>query len=270
MTQFESYYQQQLKQLDFIIEKTTKYLATAPPGSLHVQRSHNTIQYMWRNTTPTINEQYIKRSEILLAQQLAQKDYAKKLLTFAEKKRRELLVLNQQYNWDEIAQFHKQLSPERQALITPFILSDSEYSILWLQKNNHLAAANPNKYLLDPDNGFHTENHELVRSKSEKILADKFFMMDIPYIYEKPLSLSNKQKFYPDFTLLNKRTRQEFYWEHLGLMDDPVYCENALKKISTYQNNGFFLGKNLLITYEGYSLHLDIKSVESLIAEFLL
>lgn len=43
---------------------------------------------------------------------------------------------------------------------------------------------------------------------------------------------------------------KEMYWEHLGMMDDSNYVENALQKIALYEQNGIFPGKNLILTYE--------------------
>ena len=37
---------------------------------------------------------------------------------------------------------------------------------------------------------------------------------------------------HPDFTVLNVRTREILYWEHLGMMDNKEYIESALAKIA--------------------------------------
>lgn len=54
---------------------------------------------------------------------------------------------------------------------------------------------------------------------------------------------------YPDFTFLSKRTRKEIYWEHEGRMDDSEYAKTAIKKIKTYEDNGIYLGENLILTF---------------------
>ena len=74
---------------------------------------------------------------------------------------------------------------------------------------------------------------------------------------------------YPDFLCLNLRTRQEFIWEHFGLMDDPEYSEKFVQKIHTYGENGILPGKNLIFTTETEKEQLDTRNVEDLIKIFL-
>ena len=48
---------------------------------------------------------------------------------------------------------------------------------------------------------------------------------NIPYRYEFPLTLKDGNIYHPDFLCLNVRTRQEYIWEHFGLMDNPDYAD---------------------------------------------
>ena len=109
-----------------------------------------------------------------------------------------------------------------------------------------------------------------MRSKSEKMLADKLFAMGIPYRYEYPVQLKGYGTVYPDFTLLNVRKRKEFYLEHFGIMDDPEYSEKAIKKLEDYAKNKIYIGKNLLVTFETRHKPLEMKVVEQMIKEFIL
>ena len=68
-----------------------------------------------------------------------------------------------------------------------------------------------------------TESGDLVRSKSEVIIADKLFARGVDYAYEQPLTLPNGSTRYPDFTIADPARGVTFYWEHLGLLDDPAY-----------------------------------------------
>ena len=74
---------------------------------------------------------------------------------------------------------------------------------------------------------------------------------------------------YPDFTILNTENRQEIYWEHLGMMDDPNYVDMAIKKINTYEQNGILLGKNLILTYETKKNPLNSKTIKLIIQHYL-
>ena len=65
------------------------------------------------------------------------------------------------------------------------------------------------KYILiGGDNAIITEKGEAVRSKSEKIIADKLYMKEIPYVYEQPLYLKGYGYVVPDFKILNVRTKK--------------------------------------------------------------
>lgn len=86
-----------------------------------------------------------------------------------------------------------------------------------------------------------------------------------PYRYECPLQL----KVYPDFTVLNVKERKEIYWEHLGMMDDLDYVENALRKITLYEKNGIFTGDSLILTYETKKNPINQKVVRGMIQRYL-
>ncbi len=116
--------------------------------------------------------------------------------------------------------------------------------------------------------GFYTVGGEHVRSKSEVIIADMLKHYDVPYHYEPVLKLRDQVKC-PDFLVLNTKTRKEYIWEHFGMMDKPEYCKDAIEKLSFYENTGYSLGDNLIITMES-SLHpLDTKYAERMIKKYL-
>ena len=118
-----------------------------------------------------------------------------------------------------------------------------------------------------------TDQLKAVRSKSEKIIADKYYERGIPYKYEKPLLLKKQAKtitIRPDFTTLNKRTRMQRYHEHFGKMDDPQYARKALEKIRLYENNGIFIGEQLILTFESSEQPLDNREFELLIEKYLI
>ncbi|MBQ3891206.1 MAG: hypothetical protein II740_07675, partial [Lachnospiraceae bacterium] len=75
----------------------------------------------------------------------------------------------------------------------------------------------------------------------------------------------NGTVYYPDFTILNKKTRMEMYLEHLGLLDEEGYRKSNLIKMDEYRANGIYIGKNLLITYETKDSPLDIKGIRQML-----
>jgi len=79
-----------------------------------------------------------------------------------------------------------------------------------------------------------TERGDLVRSKSELVVADKLYNRGVEYAYEQPLVLPNGRIRYPDFTISDHVRGVTFYWEHLGMLDDPKYRARWEKKRAEY------------------------------------
>jgi hypothetical protein len=79
-----------------------------------------------------------------------------------------------------------------------------------------------------------TERGDLVRSKSELVIADKLFAREIEYTYEQPLSIGAGRIRYPDFTIIDHARGVTFYWEHLGLLSDPGYAARWNRKRAEY------------------------------------
>lgn len=82
-----------------------------------------------------------------------------------------------------------------------------------------------------------TERGDLVRSKSELVIADKLYAAGVDYAYEKPLVISGCTR-YPDFTIEDDASGVTYYWEHLGLLDDPAYRARWERKREEYLKEG--------------------------------
>ena len=96
----------------------------------------------------------------------------------------------------------------------------------------------------------------MVRSKSEVIIANMLFERDIPFKYEKPLYASDGTFYLPDFTVTWQG--EEWYWEHLGRMDQEGYRNHWDTKKAWYDNN--FKGR-LVTTEESTQLSRDSDQV---------
>lgn len=81
---------------------------------------------------------------------------------------------------------------------------------------------------------YRTERGELVRSKSEWIIADKLNLAGVSYAYEPELLLAGKVR-WPDFVISDERRGITWYWEHLGRMDLPKYRDRWEAKRLSYQ-----------------------------------
>ena len=122
-----------------------------------------------------------------------------------------------------------------------------------------------------------TEGRDLVRSKSELVIADKLHARGIEYAYEQRLVLANGRVRYPDFTIADHALGVTYYWEHLGMLDDPGYrsrweakrAEYLACRIAPYEDGGGPEG-TLIETRDEPGGGLDAAMIASLIDEVIL
>lgn len=112
-----------------------------------------------------------------------------------------------------------------------------------------------------------TTRGELVRSKSEVIIADHLFSNGIQYDYE-PEVIVEGRKFRPDFIAYDPDDDEAFwYWEHVGMPNDSGYMARWEEKLDYYNAHGIKEGVNLIITSDGENGSLDSKEIDDLIKE---
>lgn len=68
-----------------------------------------------------------------------------------------------------------------------------------------------------------TTRGELVRSKSEVIIANLLHSLGLPYGYEQPFTARDGTTRYPDFTIEDAESGRYLLIEHLGMLDRPDY-----------------------------------------------
>ena len=255
------------KQLIMLQEQIKSSLQKAPEGKLRITHKKGKSLYYHKsivNNKASYYGRYIRKEDVLLAQQLAQKEYEEILLKNIQNELKNVQNYLNKINEKGLTEAYELLSEDRKRLVIPKVLSVKQKEQQWLQETY----TGKGFAINDPE--IYTEKNERVRSKSEKILADKFSLEGISYKYECPLKLDGYGTIYPDFTVFNKRTGEIFFWEHLGMMDNPAYAEKAIQKIDTYEKNNIFPGRQLILSYETKNLPLNMKVVEKLIKEFLL
>jgi len=243
-------------------------IKNAPDGALKVSIQRNIPRYYHSYSNNAKPTKYISRKYQDLAQQLAQKDYYLDLIPVLQKQIDALNKFENDYDGRAIANVYEKLSEVRQQLVNPIELSDEEYCERWLNNKQNQKEKNPNSFAMDM--GITTRKGEMVRSKSEKLIADKLFMRKIPYVYETPLTLARGSIIYPDFTILNVRTRETFYLEHFGMMDNSDYCKKALEKIDLYEANSIYLGEKLLVSFESSTKGIHMLQIDSIIDRLLI
>ncbi|MBQ9122586.1 MAG: hypothetical protein IJY10_03730 [Lachnospiraceae bacterium] len=240
-----------------------KALGTAPKGTVRLITSGVHTQFYHRMEPSMRVGVYIPKKDLALAQSLAQKDYDQKVLKSIEQEIKAIDMYLAKLPHVVAEDVYESLHVERQKLIRPIRKTDKQFVQEWME------FVFQGKGVDDAGPLLVTEKGEKVRSKSEMIIADTLHRAGIPYRYECPLHLSGYGEVYPDFTALNIGKRKEVYWEHLGMMDDPMYMEKALRKIDTYERNGIVQGKNLIVTWETKKLPFNLSTVKRKIEEYL-
>lgn len=108
----------------------------------------------------------------------------------------------------------------------------------------------------------------VTRSKSESIIATVLEDMEIPFHYEEQLMVGNTV-LYPDFTLRHPQTAKTVYWEHFGLIEEPAYKADTLKKFGRYIEAGIFPGIQLICTFETRAEPMTFKKAKAYADYFL-
>lgn len=244
------------------ITSTIKKHNLQDPDSFIFTKKRGDKEYYYKRSKSTDNRDvsYIRKSEINTAKKIAQYEYETEYYKYASKElnklkatRESLLKLNKHYN---------KISNQHPSLITPLTLSNTEYAKKWESKQYK-----PSPIPIKPGQGFKTDKGDIVRSKSELIIANTLYARHIPYRYEDKLTLGGKY-YRPDFKVLNVRTREEIIWEHFGMLDNINYVSNNLDRLDDYIQNGYSVGKKLIISHESEKHPLSMVEINNLINDF--
>ena len=248
--------------LEEIISIAKSGLKNAPEGTLRLSQSNKYLQF-YHCTDENKLGKYITKGNDELVRKLAQKSYDERVLRLAERRLNQIRKLLKDYADDEIEQIFYKEHKERQRFIQPTEPTWEQRLSEWKAKEYQ------GKGFGDGTPVIVTERGERVRSKSEKIMADYFYRNGIEYKYECPIYLKGMGMVYPDFTFLSKKIEKEIYWEHNGMVDEPMYARNMVRKIDAYENNGIFLGERLILTYETEQSVLSTGKIEQMVKKYL-
>ena len=263
MKQISNLLQEKLKEFSKIKPKLEKSLQKNAEleGYLVLSASHGRQQY--HHVDHEKKKHYISTKNTKLISALAQKSYDQALQKELLKQETQIEKVLNLLPLQNISDIYENLDPRRKPFVTPHFLTDEQYVERWLSF----------KYEGKPgyDEGLThtTDRGEKVRSKSEKIIADKLYALGIPYRYEYPVHIKGYGTVYIDFVILDVKTRKEIYYEHFGKMDDPDYINKNLPKLQSYPQNGIVLGKNFIATFESSKHPFDISTLEIMLQELL-
>lgn len=207
-----------------------------PQGKLRVSKNRGVPRYYHITDPKDTVGNYITKDNQEMASKLAEKDYLNKLKKEVEAELQDINIYLRKHMSSDLENIYRNMNDYRKNLITPLVMPDELYAQQW---KNQSYTINP---YYENERKYPTKNNELVRSKSEALLADMYYDMGIPYRYDAELKLKNGKRKYPDFTLLDI-------------------------KLDEYRRNGIYPGKNMIITYEAEGCYLNIKEIREMIKE---
>ena len=107
-----------------------------------------------------------------------------------------------------------------------------------------------------------TSRGEFVRSKSEALILEQIYDAMIEVHYEQ-VQFINGIMIMPDFTFEGHDGRL-FYWEHVGLLDQPDYARRNYDKLKRYYYAGLVPGDNLILSFEKHG-KINMKQIDAII-----
>ncbi|MDC7300292.1 hypothetical protein [Agathobacter ruminis] len=258
--------EKQIKKLEAAIQKAESDIKKSPEGSLRIQKRAKTVAFYWvKNEKEDQHHvgKYIRKENWQMVPILAQKGYAAKLIRKMQLQLDLLKQFEKQYNPNLIIHEWEQLPELRKNWVRPYEMTDDEYAKQWIEE--------PYERKTQPTGPIHTTtNGETVRSKSEVLIAERLCHFGVPYRYEQRYYLKGMGNVHPDFTLLNKKTRKVYIWEHFGRVDDAAYWDYNIQKIECYVTNGYYPGESLLMTFESLNHPITTQIIDSMIKRYLL
>jgi len=251
-----AFFEENLRRIRKELENLTDKV---PKGArLRAARHCNGYQYFMRTESSDINGEYIKTKDRKLAKILAQIEYYEILIEKSESALSTLKLIEDNCIDTVYKTSLSSIPAGKRELIEPLYLSDESFVSKWKATKYTGLDFTPDY----PE--YYTRQNLRVRSKSEVIIADILDESGIPFLYEKPLRLKTGTV-HPDFTLLNIKTREELYWEHLGMMDDVDYRNNAFFKLRNYESNGIYPYDSIIWTFETGKYPLNTKDIRKMV-----
>ncbi len=108
---------------------------------------------------------------------------------------------------------------------------------------------------------------DLVRSKSEVIIANALFSKNIEYHYEEVLEIDG-HSIAPDFLIRSKGQQGDKIWEHFGLIGQQSYLDSCLWKIRLYLENGYRPWEDVIFTFDDQYGNINAAVISQIISSF--
>lgn len=186
--------------------------------------------------------------------------YLLKLKKILENDLSALQTFDKKYKYDERYKLVKNIPGEIAGIVKDPLITKDDYIIAWA---NEKYDSNPMPF--DERFCYMTTKGERVRSRAEVIIAEILSSLSIPYRYEAPL-WTGVRTVYPDFTIINPETGEEFYIEYFGMMNDPGYAADQFSKIREYDLSEK-AGQFIYIFEHGDSVSMNVEAIKNLLVK---
>ncbi|MBP3621101.1 MAG: ATPase [Lachnospiraceae bacterium] len=249
------------KRLEKEINKLNSEIKNLPEGKLVCTKNDNSFKWY-----VSINKQltYIPKKKRNYAQKLAiRRYYVAQLENLSAELRAVKYYL--QHSPKDLYDADSQLlyRPGYRDLLLPYFTPIEDTTSKWMTESYEQNPNHPEQLNIKTTSG------KMVRSKSEAFIDMLLYTNKIPFRYECALTLGDTT-YYPDYTIMHPKTGEIFYWEHFGMMDDPIYAGKTFSKLHTYSKYGIIPTINLITTYETGDNPLDLDAVQKIIEQYFL
>lgn len=110
---------------------------------------------------------------------------------------------------------------------------------------------------------------DMVRSKSEAIIANILYNMKIPYHYEEKLWLG-RELVVPDFKIAVRSESRFKLLEHCGMMGKSGYRNDFRWKLEHYLMEGYLPWRDVFFTFDDKNGNIDTAAISDMIEHYFL
>lgn len=262
------YLEHEIEQIEaFLLNKKKTYnavLENSPAGTLQVLQAKAGGALRYFHCVPD-NGRYLRTAitaNDTMIRMLADKEYARHGLAVAENDLKILMQMKNRLTEPNPETIKNMMKPAYRTLPDQYIrelsISDERRRLQqqWAESPFEQSDYKPEKRNKKTSRGLY------VRSKSELLIAEKFYQYDVPFRYEQLLQIG-LHTLAPDFTFLDS-SRREFYLEYCGMMDDPDYVERVVRNRRWYERIGISAWTNMIYIYEKNN-EIDLDRIDRII-----
>lgn len=243
-----------LQELNQVIAEAELELEGMPEGRIVIAKNY--ILYV-----DSGKEQYLSaKKDKPLIQMLAQKQYLQQIIKSAKEEQKALLLYEKNSPSVPYEKIYAFLPEKKRSFTVPVKTPAAK---LWEQERYRQKEPPSHSPHICP-------NGLKVRSKSEVLIASELLRFGIPFRYECGIPMLDHYWVYPDFTVFLPHLGRTMFYEHFGMMDSPEYALIAAKKLQTFQDNHFELGRDWVYTVETKISPLSLDTIDRIIQNYFL